>query len=692
MTILQLSLIFKDSIALKTFILAVILITLSCIYSLSLGIYFGLFFIISLTFVVFFNQSSTTRNHLQEIVESFLKSDNETKSSSNDDKIFLAKGLDETLERFFTRLLDNVFKSWWSNVSSDETFLYTLKLELTRALRKLALRYKNVDYPVLISTKLLPIVYSHFSQIEHLMKTKETREQQIKSFLEIQSPHPATLNRKAELQYLRSLSENLMPYLFSKNNYKCRAAYNIVRELLTNWVFLQITDLIAEPDIINMLVILATNKSTTAIKELNDKTQVELLANFIKINENKAIGSDQRVDNNFFKDQEKLYNFMQYLKSQNCNDVEILKFVLDVEHLNAELEKSSVILDPVKLSSLQQTSEKLLTLYRDNLFKGEENEKPSDLIKCYDHAKKHLEYKWKFDFYKSGDYYKYIYGDREIYNTSKEEKEEQITETISTQKLSAKIKNAMTMKIAVDGIEDDIQVYDAIDAGSISPFHYYNSMAVKLRKERGQDLDNFMVTFFNSIEQEGDIGEDIASKTHSKSEKEKQHDKIKLGNIELYKNLFNTTGQSNAQLMTISYVKNPTQSLIYFLAKIVKFHETFLRLIVGILNFFPHSDKLVLMSIRKICEKLVNQAILSHLICELEEKLFDSKPTHRSTQEEQNARRHLAIERLDKLKNGLSSNLLLLQNPIINKHLIYSLIDVLIIEGFNELNPNLMPK
>ncbi|KAG5676343.1 hypothetical protein PVAND_006185 [Polypedilum vanderplanki] len=160
-------------------------------------------------FFEFNNKKSSARD--SRII---LKSDNETKSSSNDDKIFLAKGLDETLERFFTRLLDNVFKSWWSNVSSDETFLYTLKLELTRALRKLALRYKNVDYPVLISTKLLPIVYSHFSQIEHLMKTKETREQQIKSFLEIQSPHPATLNRKAELQYLRSLSENLMLIYF----------------------------------------------------------------------------------------------------------------------------------------------------------------------------------------------------------------------------------------------------------------------------------------------------------------------------------------------------------------------------------------------------------------------------------------------------------------------------------------------
>jgi hypothetical protein len=550
-----------------------------------------------------------------------------------------------------------------------------------------------MDYPLVLSTKLLPIVYSHLSQLEHSIKTNQTNEQLIKSFLEVQSPHPATINRKAELQYLRSLSETLMPYLFSMSNFKCRAAYGIVRELLTNWVLLQITDIIAEPDIINLLVILATNQNSTTIKELSERSEVELLANFSEMNGTKVGGgSDQRVDGSFFNDQEKLYNFMQHLKSQNCGDVEILKFLLDVEHLNAELLNPNVITDPARLSSLQQTSERLLTLYQEKLYNGDGKcSLPNDLIQCYDHAKSHLEYKWKYDFYKSADYYKYVYGDREIYNTIKHERDEEKysdMQPISNQKLSAKIKNAMSMKIAVDGIEE-YQVYDAMDVANNSPLHYYNSMAVKLRKERGQDLDTFMQTFYQSIEQEADMGEDIAE-TQTKSERQ-QHSKIKLGNLELYRNLFNM-GQALPSQLMVTLKTTPAQSLLYFLSKIVKLNDILLRIVIGTINFLPNSDNLVCMAIRRVTEKLINQAILAHLINELEEKLFDSKPQHRPTQEELLARRNLASERLDKLKSGLSANLLFLQNPILNKHLVYSLLDVLIVEGFNELNPNLMPK
>lgn len=308
---------------------------------------------------------------------------------------------------------------------------------------------------MVITTKLLPVVYTHINEIKHSIKTGDINEQ-VKSYVnDCHQIHQATTSRKAEVKYLRALSETLIPYLFSSSNLNCKTSYTIVRELFANWIFLPITDIIAEPDIINMLVILATNSKTNPIKELNDKTEVELLANFSKIIESDETNSEQRMDGNFFNDQEKLYSFMQFLKSKNCKDVEILKFVLDVEHMNAELDKRNVINDPIKLSSLQQMSEKLLVLYKDNLFDGDEETKPKDLIQCYRHARKYLEYKWKYDFYKSAEYYKYIYGDREQFITFKKEAEDIAGPSdISSQKLAARIKSAMSMKIAVDGIEE----------------------------------------------------------------------------------------------------------------------------------------------------------------------------------------------------------------------------------------------
>jgi len=215
-------------------------------------------------------------------------------------------------------------------------------------------------------------------------------------------------------------------------------------------------------------------------------------------------------------------------------------------------------------------------------------------------------------------------------------------------------------------------------------------MAVRLRKEKGQDLDNFMKTFYHSIESEADMGEDIV-KTQNKHER--QRSRIKFGNIELYQNLFNITGQSTATPITISsFIKTPTQSFLYFLAEIIKFNDIILRIATGFLNFLPNSDMLICLSIRKIAEKLINQAILAHLIKELEEKIFDQKSKQQSTKTELIDRKRLAMERLDKIKDGLSNNLVLLQNPVFNKNLAYCLLDTIIIEAFSELDPNNLPK
>ncbi|CAG9798122.1 unnamed protein product [Chironomus riparius] len=689
----QLKTIFNDNLALKTLIIAVTICLITFLYSIFMGLYLIVAFIISLSLILYIVQSPSIKKQFQDIILKLLKINQNARDpgdSGNNAKIIIAKDLDATLENFFNRLLNQFITSWYSNISNDRSFLCNIKFEIAHAVRNLAIRCKDIDYSMVITTKLLPVVYTHINEIKHSIKAGSITEQ-VKSYVaDSHQVHPATTSRKAEIKYLRALSETLIPYLFSTSNLNCKSSFVIVRELFANWIFLPITDIIAEPDIINMLVILATNSKTSPIKELNDKTEVELLGNFSKLIESDESNSEQRMDGNFFNDQEKLYNFMQFLKSKNCKDVEILKFVLDVEHMNAELDKRSVICDPIKLSNLQQMSEKLLLLYRDNLFDGDEGTMPKDLIQCYRHARKYLEYKWKYDFYKSAEYYKYIYGDREQFNTYKPDTEDVAgSSDISSQKLAVRIKNAMSMKIAVDGIEEgDIQVFDALDI--VNPISPFNSMAVRLRKEKGQDLDNFMKTFYHSIESEADMGEDIV-KTQTKHER--QRSRIKFGNIELYQNLFNITGQSTVAPITISsFIKTPTQSFLYFLAEIIKFNDIILRIATGFLNFLPNSDMLICLSIRKIAEKLINQAILAHLIKELEEKIFDQKSKQQSSIKELIGRKNLAMERLDKIKDGLSNNLVLLQNPVFNKNLAYCLLDTIIIEAFSELDPNTLPK
>lgn len=337
----------------------------------------------------------------------------------------------------------------------------------------------------------------------------------------------------------------------------------------------------------------------------------------------------------------------------------------------------------MKISEISSKLEMLFKHYREHLFRGK-SAKPDNLQDAYNQAKSILEFKWRHGFYKSAEYFKLIYGDREVFNTSNPEKEDNVGEQI---KLSTKIRNAMAMKAtAVDGIEEaDIQVWDALDIAVANSPSYYNSMSVKLRRERGQDLENFMQTLFHSIEQEADLGEDISAILHAKGGIQRNSNKQKVA-LEMYQNLFNIPLSNQTQEFS-SFVKTPIQSFLYFLAKVMKVHPILLRIVTGFLQLLPDSNSLVLITIRKLFNRLMSQEILARLIKYLQMELFESK-SRRHTQQELNERKCIAFERLEKIRNGLSHNLKLLQNPVTNKHLVYSLLDVILIEAFPELNPH----
>lgn len=514
----------------------------------------------------------------------------------------------------------------------------------------------------------------------------------VKAFIENENHiHHATFNRNSEITYLRCFVRSALPYLASRNNLECRILYDLVNEILTCSVLLPLMDILSDPDTINSLVILATNEKMHKTTSYDtSKQKVALLENFTKQFEMSLNQQDneRQIDTQFLKDQEKLYSFMQHLKSKSNTDIELLKFFLDVEHLNAELEKTSVICDPVKLTELQQKSEKLLMFYQSQL-KQEGNIKPKDLFAAHSEARQRLETKYKIDFYKSAEYFQLIYGDKEnAFLPSVMIKAIDSVDSVHHQKFSSKLKNAMSIRTgAVEGLEaTEIPIWDALDH-PLGNSSYYNSVAIKLRKERGQDLDGFMQAFFHSIEQEADIGEDIAT-TQTKDEEKKNNRKQKLpnhlGNVELYRNLFNISRSSRTADMfaTVPFVKTAVDSAIYFLASILNVNTLLLRICNGIFRILPDAERIVRGLIRKIIDKNINEIILAKLIGELEEKIFDSKPSNTQS----NETRKLATTRIESINKNLGKILSYLQYPIMNKHLMYCIVDIIIVEIFPELN------
>lgn len=227
------------------------------------------------------------------------------------------------------------------------------------------------------------------------------------------SIHPAVLNRNAELEYLRAVAVCLMPRLCNNhNNFDSKVFFSLTRELLSGFVLLPLMDVIADPNLINLLVIVATNKPSKAMRPLSSNDRVMLLERFVRKRDGGS--SSTTAGSTILTDQTQLYAFMQFLKKEGA--VDLLRFYLDVDSLNNELLDPRVTTDPAKLSSLQQQSEKLLNTYL-TLMNGEydlSKSKVKTLAEAHEDVKQQLQGKWQRAFHCTPEYFRLVYGGREI--------------------------------------------------------------------------------------------------------------------------------------------------------------------------------------------------------------------------------------------------------------------------------------
>lgn len=100
-----------------------------------------------------------------------------------------------------------------------------------------------------------------------------------------------------------------------------------MREIIAGWVLLPLMDVLADPNIINYVTILAaTYKSKSASQDSQQQEKVEFLHNFSnRVKKSSALTSDLKT---IRKDTDLLYAFMQFLKKENS--VHLLQFCLDV--------------------------------------------------------------------------------------------------------------------------------------------------------------------------------------------------------------------------------------------------------------------------------------------------------------------------------------------------------------------------
>ncbi|CAL1295601.1 unnamed protein product [Larinioides sclopetarius] len=247
------------------------------------------------------------------------------------------KEVDQALEEILELVIGKHIYSWYSTLSKDEDFVQEIRVSLRFLFSSLLRRALQVDIVKLITEKAANALCKHldcYLQAKKYHKSNFRMEETVLCFLG-DKLHPALQNRQAELSYLRELTSNLLPFIVQQKYLNCRTATSLVREIFCGIVFLPVMDIIADPDVINHLLILFFDKTPMSDLPDSDLPKVEFLSNFVSSrfsNKRPVLYTDFQT---ILEDQRLLYVFMQFLKEESS--LNVLQFHLSVDEFNTRI-------------------------------------------------------------------------------------------------------------------------------------------------------------------------------------------------------------------------------------------------------------------------------------------------------------------------------------------------------------------
>ncbi|XP_045495440.1 sorting nexin-14-like isoform X1 [Colias croceus] len=250
--------------------------------------------------------------------------------------LLVHKQLDQAIEDFYNTILEQFINSWYSKITLQPFFVDELRHQLRYASASLLRRALKVNYAQLITDRLVPCALRHYSIVTSDCKP---------------CLHVAACNRDAEIKYLRCVTEAVLPYLLRSAETQNSVFKVLIREIFAGWVLLSLTDVLADPYILNMLIILATSNETMAQLPATPNYKVEFLETFVRQTDSVYAKRPKllRIELELLvNEQEHFYAFMQHLKTNS--NIHVLQFYKDIKSfqnriLNPELtsEEQSIV-------------------------------------------------------------------------------------------------------------------------------------------------------------------------------------------------------------------------------------------------------------------------------------------------------------------------------------------------------------
>lgn len=346
--------------------------------------------------------------------------------------ITVPEKVNSALEEFFNLVLKEFIYTWYRDLSEDEAFIDEIRTSLRFIVSVLLRRLEKVDIPTLITGKVLNMALRHLHvclQVNRKGVTVTDIEQSVLDFYG-SNLHCAVRNRRSELDYLKQIADKIFPYVLPPHSIKCKSLCVLLREVLSGAIVLPAMDVLADPDIVNNILLLLLDKSP--LRECTDppSTLVPILE-FSNLQRPKTDMNLQLKLSEILADTELLFPFMQFMKSEAS--VNVLQFYLSIEEFNSEiltpeLSKQQLqdlhttlrdlynnYIDPSSINCIQFSSDivsQLRTICDGDADDVIRLQTTTPLFRAYEHAYDLLEHTFLPLFHQSDDYYSMICGQR----------------------------------------------------------------------------------------------------------------------------------------------------------------------------------------------------------------------------------------------------------------------------------------
>ncbi|XP_014682031.1 PREDICTED: sorting nexin-14-like [Priapulus caudatus] len=257
--------------------------------------------------------------------------------------VVIPKSIDSSLEQFLDVLLKEYVHPWYSDVSDDEAFVDEVKLNLRFLAAILIRRASKVDLAGVITHKFFPAALRHldlYIQVREDTRGLDRVDPELTALDYYgKELHCAVRSRTDEMNYLKRIVRHMLPVLALRNHRNSKAISAVLAEMVVSKVLMPAMDIIADPDIVNNLLLIFFNDEPMTVSHEPPSPLVPLLENLIlRINKDMRPKVKNALKLNvreILDDQSLLYPFIHFLKGEGA--VNTLQFCLSVDDFNKNI-------------------------------------------------------------------------------------------------------------------------------------------------------------------------------------------------------------------------------------------------------------------------------------------------------------------------------------------------------------------